>query len=183
MKTISRISGLLSLTFFVFTLVGQTNLNAQNAQSTQSVEEYKAENDGWLVLLEEAYAQSKQTGKPILANFTGSDWCGWCKKLTKSVFVHKEFQTWAKENVILLELDFPRRKQIPQEIRQQNQGLKNAFGIGGFPTIWVFNLDKDDQGKYTIDPFGRTGYTKTVNEFTSGVEAMFEKKKNSSGEE
>ena len=46
---------------------------------SQTKEEYKAENEGWLVKIEDAYAESKKTGKPILANFTGSDWCGWCK--------------------------------------------------------------------------------------------------------
>lgn len=60
-------------------------------------EQYKAENEGWLVNLEEAYQQSNKTGKPIMANFTGSDWCGWCKKLTASVFSKPEFKSWAKE--------------------------------------------------------------------------------------
>ena len=80
----------------------------------------KAQDEGWLVDLEEAYNQSKQTDKPILANFTGSDWCGWCKKLRAEVFSRPEFKTWAKENVILLELDFPRRKRLPDQQIEQN---------------------------------------------------------------
>lgn len=135
-------------------------------------QDYKAENEGWLVKLDEAYAQSKKTGKPILANFTGSDWCGWCKKLTKSVFVHQEFKDWADENVVLLELDFPRRKQIPTEIRQQNASLQQAFKVSGYPSVWLFDLDKDAEGKFNISAHGKTGYSKTVKEFTSGLEEM-----------
>ena len=134
---------------------------------------YEAENEGWLVKIEEAYEESKKTGKPILANFTGSDWCGWCKRLTKSVFIEDEFKTWADDNVVLLELDFPRRKQLPNEIRQQNAQLQQAFGVRGYPTVWVFNLDKDDKGQFQIEGLGKTGYRKTVAEFTSDVERMF----------
>jgi len=133
---------------------------------------YSAENEGWLVDINEAYAKSQETGKPILANMTGSDWCGWCKKLTRSVFVHDEFKTWADENVILLEVDFPRRKSIPANIKSQNSSLRQAFGIRGYPTIVVFDLDKNDAGEFAISALGRTGYTKTVDKFTNDVEAM-----------
>ncbi|PIQ15370.1 MAG: thioredoxin, partial [Flavobacteriales bacterium CG18_big_fil_WC_8_21_14_2_50_32_9] len=82
--------------------------------------------DGWEVDVNKAYEISKKTGKPILANFTGSDWCGWCIKLKNEVFIKDEFKTWAKDNVVLLELDFPRRFQLPEEIKQQNYGLQQA---------------------------------------------------------
>jgi thiol-disulfide isomerase/thioredoxin len=49
----------------------------------------------------EAIARSKVTGKPILANFTGSDWCGHCRDLAEEVFDPAEFAAWAKENVVL----------------------------------------------------------------------------------
>ena len=92
--------------------------------------------------MDEAYELSQKTGKPIMANFTGSDWCGWCKRLTKSVFVKKEFKKWAEENVILLEVDFPRRKKLPPAIQAQNRNIQQALRVSGYPTIWVFDLDK-----------------------------------------
>jgi len=140
------------------------------AQSSAST--YKAENEGWLVNIEEAYQISQKTGKPILANFTGSDWCGWCKRLTKSVFIHDEFKQWAEKNVVLLELDFPRRKQLPQEIKQQNASLQKAFSVRGYPTIYVFDLSKNEKGEYAINALGKTNYKKTVKEFTDDVDAM-----------
>ncbi len=45
----------------------------------------RAEGD-WLTSWDEAAKQSKKSGKPILIDFTGSDWCGWCIKLKKEVF-------------------------------------------------------------------------------------------------
>lgn len=145
--------------------------------SAYSQEAYTAENEGWLVDIEEAYQLSKKTGKPILANFTGSDWCGWCKKLTKSVFIHDEFKQWAEKNVVLLELDYPKRKQLPTNIKQQNRSLQQAFGIRGYPTIYVFDLDKNSNGEFAIDAYGKTGYTKTVKEFTNTVEQFLASRK------
>ena len=130
---------------------------------------YKAKNDGWMVNLEQAYAESKKTGKPIMANFTGSDWCGWCKKLDRSVFHQPGFDKWADENVVLLELDFPRRFRVPPEVAQQNNSLKQQFGVRGFPTIWVFDVDKKDSGQWDIKALGKTGYTKTLAEFQSTI--------------
>ena len=129
---------------------------------------YKSEKEGWLVDLDEAYAISTKERKPILANFTGSDWCGWCKKLDADVFSKPEFQSWAKKNVVLLELDFPRRKQIPQKNQQQNFAMQQALQITGYPTIWLLTLDKDaTTGKYQINPLGKTGYTPSPDQFIS----------------
>jgi protein disulfide-isomerase len=43
--------------------------------------------------------------------------------LQKEVFQTPFFTQWAKENVILVELDFPRKKQLPDELRKQNQTM------------------------------------------------------------
>ena len=150
---------------------------AQDAKPTATVEEveYKAENEGWLVDVMQAHELSEKTGKPILANFTGSDWCGWCKKLKYAVFDKEEFKTWAEENVILLELDFPRRKQIPANIKQQNAQLQQAFQVRGYPTVWVFYLTKPEGSQqFNIDALGKTGYAGSVEIFTKTIESMME---------
>ncbi len=160
----SKILNILFLAVFTFTVSSVTG---------QEKQEYTAHQDGWLVNLDEAYEISKETGKPILANFTGSDWCGWCKRLSANVFVHDEFKKWASENVVLLELDYPRRTQIPTKYRQQNANLQRAFQVRGYPTIWVFNLDKDaETNQFNIKALGKTGYAKTVEDFTNGVDQM-----------
>ena len=138
---------------------------------------YKAHAEGWLVNLEEARLLSLKTGKPIMANFTGTDWCGWCKKLKFEVFDKDEFKKWAEKNVVLLEVDFPRKFQLPDDIKQQNSGLQQAFQVTGYPTIWVFNIGKDEKGLYTIEALGKTGYVNGVAAFTDGVDAMIKQAK------
>ncbi len=150
---------------------GQQASKASGSYNMQPV--HKAENAGWYTDLEEAYAKSKESGKPIMANFTGSDWCGWCKRLSAAVFQKDEFKHWADENVVLLELDFPRRTKLPAELQQQNAGLQRAFKVRGFPTVWVFDLDRDaESGKFEISAIGKTGYRPSVAEFTGGVDQM-----------
>lgn len=116
----------------------------------------------WHSQLEKARLLSEQTGKPIFGFFTGSDWCGWCHRLQDNVFKKESFKTWAAENVILLELDFPRRKALPPELAEQNNGLKNFFQVQGFPTIWIFEAGLDQETKqYQINALGSLGYPRS----------------------
>jgi protein disulfide-isomerase len=109
-----------------------------------------AQESSWLTNFEEAKAAAKKDKKVILADFTGSDWCGWCIKLKDEVFSKPEFQAWADDNVVLLELDFPKQTPQSDELKKQNQELQKEFGIQGFPTI-VF---LDAKGK----KLGQSGY-------------------------
>ena len=92
-----------------------------------SINLYSQENDGWLLDFEKAAELSIKTGKPILANFTGSDWCGWCIRLQKEVFITPKFKKWANENVVLLELDYPRRTPQTDKIKKQNERITTIF--------------------------------------------------------
>ncbi len=136
-------------------------------------QEYTASNEGWLVDLNEAYEQQEKTGKPIMANFTGSDWCGWCKRLKAAVFDTPEFKEWAEDNVVLLELDFPKRKQLPQKIRQQNAQLQQGFGVRGYPTVWIFRVEKDEAtNNMNLKAMGKTGYKASPEEFIAEAEQI-----------
>jgi thioredoxin-related protein len=113
----------------------------------------------WYTELNTVYEISKSTNKPIFAFFTGSDWCGWCHKLQKDVFAKQEFIDWASKNVVLLELDFPRRKQLSPELVAQNNSLQQTFGIRGYPTIWMFFTTKDEAtNNFNINALGSLGY-------------------------
>jgi len=96
---------------------------------------------GWLVSYDKAVAESKKTGKPILADFTGSDWCGWCIKLDQEVFGTPDFAKWSKDNVVLLQLDFPQRRRLPDDLRRQNEQLKNKYNVSGFPTVLFLSAE------------------------------------------
>jgi thioredoxin-related protein len=64
---------------------------------------------GWDDDYEKALAQAKAEKKMVVLDFTGSDWCGWCIKLDKEVFSKKEFKDYAKDNLVLVEVDFRKR--------------------------------------------------------------------------
>ena len=114
----------------------------------------------WHDNVKEAIKISKKEKKPIMMFFTGSDWCGWCIRLQKEVFFKEEFKKWAGENVVLLELDFPRRKALSSEVKAQNTKLQRQFAIQGYPTVWFANPGKDAQNNLQWVKLGRTGYVK-----------------------
>ena len=116
------------------------------------------EKSKWYIDFEKAAQVSLQTGKPILADFTGSDWCGWCIKLKKEVFTTPQFRDWADQNVVLLELDYPRRKQQDEKIKKQNRELQQIFQVRGYPTIHIFNIKVNNDNQLEFLPIGQTGY-------------------------
>jgi thioredoxin-related protein len=133
-------------------------LQSCQAQTSAPAETLKKEALVWHTDLAKAEQLSAQTKKPIFAFFTGSDWCGWCKKLQNDVFAKPEFVKWASEKVVLLELDFPRRKTLPTELAQQNNELQRVFGIQGYPTIWMFHLNDKGNNQKEIAALGSLGY-------------------------
>jgi len=111
----------------------------------------------WETNLEKASQVAMKTKKPLLLFFTGSDWCGWCIRLQNEVLKTPEFAAWAKENVVLVEVDFPRRSPQLPEIQKQNMELQQIFEVRGYPTVWITNPTKVD-GKINLDKLGSTGY-------------------------
>jgi len=98
--------------------------------------------EGWLVSFEKAKAESAKQGKPILMEFTGSDWCPPCKALAKNVFSKDVFKTEMPKHYILLKLDNPRdkSKQTPEEIAQYKT-LSKQYKITGVPSILLTDAD------------------------------------------
>ena len=91
----------------------------------------------WYTDLGKAREVSDAQKKPIFGFFTGSDWCGWCRKLQSDVFAKPAFVQWASKNVVLLELDFPRRKQLPEALMQQNQALPSHWVLQEYSTVYA----------------------------------------------
>jgi len=111
----------------------------------------------WHTDVKKAIQLSQKEKKPLFLFFTGSDWCGWCIRLQKEVFLKPEFASWAKENVVLLELDFPRRKALAPEVQQTNNQLMQLFEVRGYPTVW-FVKATEKEGKVNFEKLGSSGY-------------------------
>jgi len=99
--------------------------------------------DGWQTDYKAALAQAAKENKPVLLDFTGSDWCGWCIKLDKETFSQPEFKTFAEKNLVLVTVDFPRNATQSADVKKQNGELQKKFGVDGFPTLVLL----DSKGK------------------------------------
>lgn len=98
----------------------------------------------WKTNLDEALAVAKKENKDVLINFTGSDWCQWCKRLSDEVFSKSQFEEFASKNLVLVKIDFPRNIEQSNATKFYNQKLANMYGVEGFPTIIL--LDKNGRG-------------------------------------
>ena len=116
----------------------------------------------WHTRYDDAVAAAREAGRPILANFTGSDWCGWCKKLKAEVFDQPAFREWAAARVVLLEVDFPRRREQPEALRRQNEELAERHGVEGFPTVVLLSADGDELARAGYEPGGAEAWTAKV---------------------
>ncbi len=88
-----------------------------------------------------AQAKAKAEGKPMLLDFTGSDWCGWCMKLDQEIFSTAEFRDYAQKHFVLVKVDFPMRKPQPAAEKAQNEQLAARFQIEGYPTLVLLAPD------------------------------------------
>ena len=131
----------------VFLYSSITQKKVSESDRSLVAEEYSA---NWLTDLSVVQAKAKEEGKPILMDFTGSDWCGWCIKLKKEVFSKPDFIDYANEHLILMTVDFPNRKQQEESLKDQNNTLLDIYGVKAFPTIILV----DAEGKV----LGETGY-------------------------
>jgi thioredoxin-related protein len=97
-----------------------------------------------------AQTKAKNEKKFLLADFTGSDWCGWCMKLKSEVFDKSEFADYANRKLVMVEVDFPRHKPQDPHQKQLNEDLAKKLNVTGFPTVFIL----DAAGH----PLGKLGY-------------------------
>ncbi len=111
----------------------------------------------WVNDYKKAQQEATANHKFLLLDFTGSDWCGWCRKFDKEIWSQPQFKDYARENLVLVEVDFPRAKPQSVELRKQNQELAQQYEVQGFPTIVVLNGNGQKIWQYdAISPTGRT---------------------------
>lgn len=105
----------------------------------------------WIQDFAKAKEKAKAEKKHLLIDFTGSDWCGWCKKLDAEVFSQAAFVAEAPKHYVLVKLDFPQNEDlITPEIKKQNEELGAKYKVQGYPTILLTDCDGH--------VFGQTGY-------------------------
>lgn len=125
-----------------------------------------AEPGAWTMDYKAALQLAEKKSLPIMLNFTGSDWCGWCIRMDRGVFAKKEWTAFARENLVLVTLDFPRGKnKVPEKYEARNRQLQRKYGVRGYPSYILIDVD----GKTVLRRLG-AGRNKTVKSFIAEVE-------------
>ena len=103
----------------------------------------------WYADYDEAAKVAQEEGKDLFVDFTGSDWCGWCKKLDADTFDHEEFWAKAQEDYVLVKLDFPRSEEAKAKVPnpERNAALKSEHEVRGFPTVLLMTGEGEAYGR------------------------------------
>jgi len=95
----------------------------------------------WLTDMPKALTQAQAEHKIVLADFTGSDWCVWCKKLEKDTLSTPEFADYAGKNLVLVRVDFPNHATQSDDLKAANAALAAKYNVQGYPTLIAFKPD------------------------------------------
>lgn len=125
----------------VFGLLTLQNLQTQEI-ANDSIQDLKTSSIelNWISTYKEALKKAKKEKKPVLIYFTGSDWCGPCKILDDELFHSEKFKTISDNDLVLLEVDIPRRKDlIEPDKMSENLYLQKKYKVKSFPTLMMVN--------------------------------------------
>ena len=150
MRNFPRIS--LSIVLLLVLGVAADCKMRRSAKSSPTQATSSPAQSGWLTDYKQAQQQAKANGKLLLLNFTGSDWCGFCILMDREIFSQPRFKEYADKNLVLMEVDFPRRKSQSDAVKMQNGELAEKYQIEGYPTIIVLNSDGKKVGEFGYRP-------------------------------
>ena len=109
----------------------------------------------WRLNIEEAKQAAADKGAPILMVFSGSDWCRPCIQMRQEVWNNPVFQEYARESLVLLELDFPARKKnkLSPEQTAHNEALAEEYNPKGeFPTAVLIGPEGKEIAHFGYHP-------------------------------
>lgn len=126
----------------------------------------------WMNDFEAAKKIAQEKHQCMLVNFSGSDWCGPCIRLHKEIFDSEAFLAMAKDQLVLVNADFPRLKknQLPKTQQQQNEKLADMYNAAGnFPSTVLVN----ETGKVlkVWDGYPKKGAAAFIEEINQAIHA------------
>jgi thioredoxin-related protein len=132
--------------------------------------------EGWVADYDQAVKLARAANKDLFVDFTGSDWCGWCKKLDAEVFSKDEFRTWADKEFVLVSLDFPKSEEALAKVPnpKRNEELRDQHGVSGFPTVLLMTADGEAYASTGYRPGGAAEYVKHLGELKTSAKKELE---------
>lgn len=115
--------------------------------------------------LDAALREASSSGRSVLVDFTGSDWCGWCQRLDAEVFGRPEFLAGATNRFVLVQIDSPRDKSlIPERAREMNPLLVKKYNIHLYPSVLILDPAGRVVEKTSYRPGGPAAYLRHLDE-------------------
>lgn len=142
--------------------------SAPNGNSQEKIQKGERSQSGsfkWYTNFDEASSVASKQQKPMVLYFTGSDWCGWCKKMDQEVFSSSDFQSAVGGKYIFVKLDFPMNQKLPESEMRQNAQLKQRYGVTGYPTVILVGSDGSFIGETGYRSGGGASYAEWLNTF------------------
>ena len=133
--------------------------------STSSVVTKAGMEEGWYVHLDTAKSAATKTHRPLFVLFTGSDWCAPCIRLEKEVLSEKTFTDFAKKNLVLVKMDFPRKGPQPDIEMQVHRDTVARHYLGerqSVPTVFLLKEDGSVIAKTTFRTGGADAYVRHI---------------------
>lgn len=121
----------------------------------------------WVINIDEAKRLAVEQNKPILILFEGSDWCGPCQRMERDIWTTDTFLDYAKEELVLLKIDFTRRpKNRPTKaIREHHTAVADKYHKSGmFPHVVLINVQGDVLGKANFTTSEPTDFLMIIKE-------------------
>ncbi|MBC7446931.1 MAG: thioredoxin family protein [Hymenobacteraceae bacterium] len=115
----------------------------------------------WNTDLATALQLAKVGNKPVLAVFSGSDWCKPCIMLRQEVLDQPEFEQYARDRFVLARFDFPRNKKHKLSADQTAQSEQAAAQLnkeGVFPLVVLLSPEGKVLARTGYRPGGPTAY-------------------------
>ena len=115
--------------------------------------------------LDEALKSAKANKRYVVAVFSGSDWCGWCKKLEKEILSTETFRKGAVGRYELVYIDNPRNQDLLSEHgKENNRKLTSKYDVHGFPTVLILDANGEKVAEMGYDAGGPEKYLEKIEE-------------------
>ncbi len=119
--------------------------------------DYKGE---WISNVRKARAIAAQGRRTMVIAFTGLTWCPHCQKLESEIFNQQSFKDFARYNLVLVRMDFPKSAEKTDKPKntteppaegekpaatpvdkaeKEREELADMYNVKGFPTMVVLN--------------------------------------------
>ncbi len=121
----------------------------------------------WMTNVDDALAKAKTEKKPVMVEFTGSDWCPPCIMMHKKVFSKTSFTDAASKKFILVKIDIPKKD---PELKKMNAKVMKKYKVRGVPTVLLFDEAGKEFSRFSASQFP------SVKAFLGQLDSALEKK-------